>query len=120
VFDPASSMEATQSIAAPMFRVIVEVEPDRVLVVPHGELDLETVGELETAIERHAREPVAVVLDLRQLTFMDSTGLHLLLRLDAEARSDDLTFTIVEGDGPVRRLLTLTGLRDRFAHTEGR
>jgi anti-anti-sigma factor len=120
VLDPGSSMEATQSTAAPVFGVVVEVERKRVRVTPHGELDLATVGELETAIERHTREPVALVLDLRRLTFISSAGLHLLLRLDAEARSGGFTFAIVEGDGPARRLLTLTGLRDSFTHAEGR
>jgi anti-anti-sigma factor len=56
------------------------------------------------------------VLDLRQLTFMDSTGLHLLLRLDADARSHGRSFSIIETDGAVARLLTIAGRRDRFQH----
>ncbi|HEV7774196.1 MAG TPA: STAS domain-containing protein [Conexibacter sp.] len=60
-----------------------------------------------------------IVLDLRQLTFMDSTGLRLLLRLDAESRSDGFRFAIVDGEGPVRRLLELTQFDRQFRRADG-
>jgi anti-anti-sigma factor len=58
------------------------------------------------------------VIDLRGLRFMDSTGLRLLVRLDAEARSDGFSFSIIDADGPVRCLLDLTQMRDRFQQAD--
>jgi anti-anti-sigma factor len=55
-----------------------------------------------------------VTVDLRGLTFIDSTGLRLLIRLDQRARTDGCTLTLVDGEGPAHRLLQLTRLRDRF------
>lgn len=101
----------------PGFDVDVRPERERVVVIPRGELDLVTVVVLEKAIHQQLSRGVpAIVLDLRELTYMDSTGLRLLLQLDGEARSGRFAFSIIDADGPVRRLLTLTALRGRFTH----
>jgi anti-anti-sigma factor len=54
-----------------------------------------------------------VALDLRDVTFIDSTGLQALVRLDDLARAGRRALAIVEGPA-VRRLLELTGLGRRF------
>jgi anti-sigma B factor antagonist len=104
----------------PLFRVDVQPERERVRVVPHGELDLLTVRQLDAQIDGLRSSGVGtIVLDLRQLTFMDSTGLRLLLSLDAAARSDGVGFSIIDGEGPVRRLLELTRLDGHFPRADG-
>lgn len=108
-----------QRQGAPPFRV--EIEPDlrRVRVIPHAELDLVTVEQLRAQIdELRSNSAAAIVLDLRQLSFMDSTGLRLLLALDAAARCDGFDFMIVDADGPIRRLLELTRLDKHFQHAD--
>lgn len=100
------------------FHAGAHVEHDRVIVTPRGELDLATVAQLEAELVRARSSGRAVVLDLRQLTFMDSTGLHLLLRFDADSRSWGQSFEIIDADGPIARLLTIVGVRDRFRHAE--
>jgi anti-sigma B factor antagonist len=101
------------------FRVTVRPDGPRTIVEAHGELDLGTVPVVEREVAQLREQGVeSIVLDLRELTFIDSSGLNLLLRLDAEARSDGFRFSIVEGDGPVRRLLELTNLADDFARAE--
>jgi anti-sigma B factor antagonist len=104
-----------------MFRI--EVRPERgqqlVRVTPHGELDLASVPQLEAEIARlRSRGFATILLDLRRLAFMDSTGLALLLRLHEEARSDGFRFAIADREGPVRRLLEITGTSDWFQHVE--
>jgi anti-sigma B factor antagonist len=51
-----------------------------------------------------------LVLDLRGLHFMDSTGLGVLLQIDASARNDGFDFVVFCGKGAVRRVLSETGL----------
>ena len=51
-----------------------------------------------------------VVLDLRGLDFMDSTGLRILIQIDARARNDEFRFVILCGDGHVRHVLRESGL----------
>lgn len=101
------------------FRVTTRADGVRTVVEAHGELDLGTVPVVEREVQAlRARGVRKIVLDLRDLTFIDSSGLSLLLRLDAEARSNGFSFAIVEGDGPVRRLLELTDLADDFERAE--
>ncbi len=80
-------------------------------VQPLGELDLDSVHRVEAALEALQEEGCAeIVLDLRGLTFMDSTGLRLVIRWDAAARDGGFRFAIVPGDDVVQRVFRLTGM----------
>lgn len=107
------------TIGVQPFRVTTRSDGARTVVEAHGELDLGTVPAVEREVQELREQGVKqIVLDLRELTFIDSSGLSLLLRLDAEARSNGFSFAIVEGEGPVRRLLELTDLADGFQRAE--
>ena len=89
-----------------------EVQPVRgaVRVRPHGELDAVTCPLLEAQIgELRAAGVRRLILDLSQLDFMDSTGLRLILRWDAEARKDGFSVELVPGRPGVQRVFELTG-----------
>jgi len=96
-------------VSEPALRI--EVLPDRetVFLALLGELDLATAPAVEDEIrELRARGFDRVVIDLRSLAFMDSTGVSLLLR-EAQAAPDG-AFAIVPGDGEPCRLLEVTGV----------
>ena len=87
----------------------IEVVPDRarVFLALAGELDLATAPALAAEIaDLRSRGFERVVLDLRCLEFMDSTGLALIL--GELERSEPGAFGVVVGDGEPRRLLELT------------
>jgi anti-sigma B factor antagonist len=98
-----------------------EIEPARghVAVVPRGEVDVASVGEIEAAL-RELRESGfnRLVLDLRHVTFMDSTGLRLMLAWDEEARRDGMEFGLVAGGPAVQRLLEIAGVRARLTFVD--
>ena len=80
-------------------------------VQPFGELDLDSVHRVESALEElRSADCPEVVLDLRGLTFMDSTGLRLVIRWDTAAREDGFGFAIVPGHDVVQRVFRLTGM----------
>ena len=57
-------------------------------VAPFGELDIATVDKLQAEVSQLLETGFAkIVLDLRGVRFLDSTGLRLVLELDAAARS---------------------------------
>jgi anti-sigma B factor antagonist len=113
------SMLDPSSISSPTFRLATRPDGDRAVVVAHGELDVATVANLEHAVrELRASGISSIVLDLRELGFMDSTGVRLLLQLDAEARADGFSLAIADSEGPVRRVLTLTGVAERLRYAE--
>ena len=76
-----------------------------------GEFDLNCVEPFEEELRRLVdHETYIFILDLRGLEFIDSTGLTTLIELDAQARDFGSDFTILCGEGLVRRVLRETGL----------
>ena len=97
----------------------VETRPDRrrVLVVPRGELDLATVDAVSREIdELVARGFEQIVIDLRGVSFMDSTGLRLVIRHSAR---EDARVSVIDGSDAISRLFDLTGTRDAIRFEAG-
>ena len=104
----------------PPFSVTVSPEGDGVRVWLAGELDMATVGEAEAAVARARREtPGPLRLDLSELTFLDSSGLRLVLKVDATCRADGCALEIVPGPRAVQRVFELAGVGGMlpFAHS---
>jgi len=73
-----------------------------------GELDMGSTRILDDRLTRLRAKKRAVVLDLAELQFIDSTGLHLLVRVMADARTDGWSLSIAPEVSPtVRRLFAL-------------
>jgi len=84
-------------------------------IVIRGELDMETGPRAEEALRQaEADAPPVLVLDLREVSFFDSTGLQLVLDADVRAREEGRTFVVVPGDGEPRRILELAEVIDRL------
>jgi anti-sigma B factor antagonist len=95
-------------------RVTTERQDDRVIIAVTGELDIASASRIEEALrEAEAAGPAVVLLDLRRLEFMDSTGLRTILSADARAREAGRRLVIVQGDENVKRVFEVTRLYDR-------
>jgi anti-sigma B factor antagonist len=93
------------------------------LVAIRGELDMLTVSKVAEVID--GLEPQAdgvrhLVLDLRGLTFMDSSGLHELIKQNEFARSNRHNLAVVRGTDVIERLLELTGVKDHLVLVDDR
>jgi len=101
------------------FRIDVEPARDSVRVAPVGELDLATVDKLRAEIERLRESGFArIVLDLRGVRFLDSTGLRLVLELDAAARERDQELVLIRGSDVVQRIFEVTQVAERLAFVD--
>ncbi len=97
------------------FRVDVEPERETVRVVPVGELDLATVDHVgEQVRDLYEAGFDRVVLDLRKVSFIDMTGLRLILALDGDARRYGTDFGLIAGRGSVQRVFEICGLVERL------
>ena len=92
------------------FRIETREAPPRVTVIAlAGELDMAAAPEVRAAVDRAvAAERVALVLDLSETTFLDSSMLKELLRGDAELRARGSVLVIAAVGQVPRRLLELT------------
>jgi anti-sigma B factor antagonist len=90
------------------------------VVAPTGELDLSGAAILEAELDRLAEEPDlgAVVLDLRGLEFLDSSGLRLVVLADMKAREAGRRFALVRGGETVHRVFEITRMSERLDFVE--
>ena len=91
-------------------QVRAELDADA-LIALSGELDLGTVPQLEAELEKaEASSPAGtLVLDLRELSFMDSSGLRVILMAAERAKGTGRRFTLVRGPETVNRVFEVTG-----------
>jgi anti-anti-sigma factor len=93
----------------------VDQEAGRATVVLEGELDIAAVVELEPELEHLERDaPALIVLDLSALTFLDSSGIRMILAADARAREQGRRLALVPGPEPVHRIFELALLDRRL------
>ena len=98
-----------------LFGIDITSPAGQVRVALSGEIDLSTVGDLESELrETVEAAPELLVLDLREVTFLDSSGLRLLLRLHGRQTERGDRLVIVQGARRVARVLELTGADQRL------
>ena len=89
---------------------------DAVVVIVSGELDLDTADSLRALLRAPEAQAGTVVLDLREVTFIDSSGLSAVVGHHHRSKADGFRFAVAVGGAPaVERLLDLTGLRGTLA-----
>ena len=88
---------------------ISDLRGDRTLVV-HGELDIATAPELVDLLARLRHHGHAVVLDLAEVTFMDSTGLTTLMDAHRQAADNGWSFSVRRRSPAVQRVIELAGV----------
>lgn len=112
-------MAATQSTDLTPFSIDVEPRRDVVRVCPRGELDMATVDAVREQVDELLAAGFSrLVLDLRDVTFMDSTGLRLVIELARSSEGDGWKLALVDGPAAVRRVFDATALRARLPFVE--
>jgi anti-anti-sigma factor len=94
------------------FSISISDRDGRAVVVIRGELDLATAPDLDAALQELAEAGKDVVVDLRELAFMDSTGLRVIVAAHARAEAGDHSFVIVRPTpgAPIERILAIAGV----------
>jgi anti-anti-sigma factor len=98
-----------------MDRLAVAVAPDgpgRFVVTLAGELDLAAADGFWTELEPLIEPSGVVVLDGTELSFLDSSGLRVLLLANARAKEVGGKLRLVAPHRAVRRTLELTGANE--------
>ena len=79
-----------------------------------GELDIASEVPAAAALEAALGNGGPLIADLRELTFVDSTGVRVLLVAHLHAHKKGVLFGVARADGMVRRLLEVTRIDHRF------
>jgi anti-anti-sigma factor len=102
-------------VAAPgNFDVGVQQQGSALLVAPRGEIDLATVGLVREAVERELESGQDLILDLREVGFMDTSGLRYVLEMVERASKGGFDVRLVRGPAAVQRVFEVSGLEPRL------
>jgi anti-anti-sigma factor len=97
------------------FRCELDRRREFARISPIGEIDIATTPVVEGHLDEcEAAGVKQVVLDLREVSFIDSTGLRLILERDARSRADGFAFSLIAGPPTVQRLFDLTLTTERL------
>jgi anti-anti-sigma factor len=112
--------EQTREISDGMLAVHVAQDGVVCRIGLRGELDLANAGTAEAELDAALESGAPVVVDMRQLEFIDSTGIALLVRaMQVDGNASGLSFLRSEFDA-VNRVLELTGVGERMALADER
>jgi anti-anti-sigma factor len=91
----------------------------RAIVTVSGDIDIGTAPYLESKINEALALPISGVrIDLGDVTFFDSSGLHALLRAQSAANERGIAFALAAVPRDAMRVLELTGMTERFRFRE--
>ena len=97
------------------FQIATRRDGSAAIIAVTGELDLASSPALREELERALQDGAElVILDLRELMFMDSTGLSVVVKAHQRGLEAGYRFAVVRGGKQVQRLLTLTGVGERL------
>jgi anti-anti-sigma factor len=87
-----------------------------VVLALHGELDVAAAPQLEKLLDELREErPPNVMLDLSELSFVDSAGVSVLIKAKKEAEDDGSEFVLRRPTAQVHRVFALVGMVDWLA-----
>ena len=96
-------------------RIEVRANGRAVVIAFAGELDLASAAAAQEELDRVADSDVErTIADLSGLTFMDSTGLAILVKASRAAKESARRFEVIKGGPQVERLFALTGMDEEF------
>src|SRR4051812_36494517 len=104
-------MTQDELIADRGLTVEIRREADRIVLLLEGDLDMQNAATLDRQLLAAERTDASqIVLDLRGLRFIDSSGLRSILLATRRSRQDSNRLGVMQGDGDVARLLRLTAI----------
>jgi anti-anti-sigma factor len=107
-------------VAAPdNFDIAIHRQRSALVVAPRGEIDLATVGVLRDGVEREFQSGDDLVVDLREVGFIDTSGLRFVLELVEKASQDGFSLSLVKGPSAVQRVFEVSGLEPRLPFVDG-
>jgi anti-sigma B factor antagonist len=103
------------ALAMSTLEVISEQHGGQTRVALTGELDIASAESFEEKLaDVEADSPGTLVLDLRNVAFIDSTGLRAVIAADERARTAGRRLVVVRGPGAVERVFSVTQLDQRL------
>lgn len=103
----------------PVFKIDVREAGSGLVLELSGELDLAGAPELAAKLTDALDEERELAVDLRELEFIDSSGLGVLVRFNNAALAAGYEYSLIAGPPPVHRAFVLSGLDQALPFAAG-
>ena len=103
-----------RAIPGSEFSVATHAEGSVEVVVVRGEVDIATADAVRADLDGACRRSDNVVLDLREVSFMDTQGLAAVIEAEKSSSESGTQFVVVRAPATVHRLFEMIGLSDRL------
>jgi anti-sigma B factor antagonist len=101
----------TPTVTEPVLRAHISRHGTTRVVTVAGEMDLSTVVQVGNLIDRAmAARPEILVLDLSEIEFCDSSGIHLVVKAHHRAAAARIHFRVIPPTGPARRVFEICAI----------
>jgi anti-sigma B factor antagonist len=101
-----------------LFEMAERREGDAAVVALSGELDFGTADQVQARLAELRDDGTPTLLDLDGLTFMDSTGIRLVLTACEDAQRCSWSFRVTRGSERVRRVLEAAQVIDHLPYAD--
>ena len=106
-----ASNHSSNSVPPDLFEVQVELRPTALYLRLVGEFDIAAMQEFEEAVGQiELQGSEQVVIDLRRLNFIDSTGLAAIVEVWRHSSEDGVNVAVLQGPEQIRRTFEISGL----------
>jgi anti-anti-sigma factor len=98
------------------FEISSRGDGDRRIITLRGEIDARAAEQLVAEVDRFLAtpDPTGLVLDMGDISFVDSAGLRALISVEAEARAAQVALSVVAPPRDVVEVMRMTGLGERL------
>jgi anti-sigma B factor antagonist len=104
----------------PLLSVDVREQGTTRIVAIEGEMDISSVEDVRLAVDRALRaRPETLLVDLSELAFCDSTGVHLVVQTHRRATTQDTRLLVVPPVGAARRVFDICCIGDHVTFVGG-
>jgi anti-anti-sigma factor len=120
--DDPEQPEAAGPIPRPFTVEVGEAPDGAAMIILQGEMDMAAIRSFRAGVDAAIddRQIRTLILDMAEVSFMDSSMLRELLRLNQELRQQGAWPVLAGLQGPVRRLLDLTRTAELFRLADSR
>jgi anti-anti-sigma factor len=85
-------------------------EEGALVVAPRGDLDLASAPSIQAALQSLEPDDRALVLDLRKVDFLDTSGIRIVVEARRLADTGGYRFAVVRGSPRIHRIFEIAGL----------
>jgi anti-sigma B factor antagonist len=107
-----------ESLQTQPFSLDAEVRESLTVLRLRGDLDMATAPALTDALHQLQHEGAEIVIDLRELSFLDSMGLSVLLQAHAAGRDGHRKVSFIAGGRSVHRVFQVTKMDEQVTWVE--